>query len=128
MSWWSSTWPAADAPAAGRPASVKAAYRGWRRPRPAASRSSPAGTRVDTWGLDDRWIAHHGTVTPAYLDRYRPELIAIHGFFSPAAREPVRLVRMRLVEPDDARWSASYAEAHHYLLVSAFGTLHDTEQ
>ena len=74
---------------------------------------------VDTWGLNDRWIAHHGRVTPAYLDRYGPELIVIHGFFSPAARDPrctcASWNRMTLAV-------RSYAESHHYLLVAAFGT------
>jgi len=80
---------------------------------------------VDTWGLNDRWIAHHGPVTAAYLDRYRPELIAIHGFFSPAARAP----RCRCHAWNRMTVTVrSYAEARGYRLVAAFGTLHDTEQ
>ena len=40
---------------------------------------------VDTWGLNDAWIAQHGGITEEYLDRYAPEVIALHAYFSPAA-------------------------------------------
>jgi hypothetical protein len=40
---------------------------------------------VDTWGLNDAWIVHHGGITEEYLDRYAPEVIALHAYFSPAA-------------------------------------------
>jgi hypothetical protein len=30
---------------------------------------------IDTWGLNDAWIAHHGQISAAYLDRYKPEII-----------------------------------------------------
>jgi hypothetical protein len=40
---------------------------------------------VDAWGLNDAWIAHHGGITEEYLDRYAPEVIALHAYFSPAA-------------------------------------------
>ncbi len=33
---------------------------------------------IDTWGLNDAWIAHHGGITEGYLDRYRPEVIMYH--------------------------------------------------
>ena len=38
---------------------------------------------VDAWGLNDAWIAHHGGITEEYLDRYRPEVIVFHAYFSP---------------------------------------------
>lgn len=38
---------------------------------------------IDTWGLNDEWIAHHGEITPAYLDQYKPNLIVFHAYFSP---------------------------------------------
>lgn len=34
---------------------------------------------IDLWGLNDEWIAHHTTVSAAYLDRTKPEVIEIHG-------------------------------------------------
>jgi len=43
---------------------------------------------IDTWGLNDAWIAHHGAVTEEYLDRFRPEVIASHAYFTPGV-EPV---------------------------------------
>lgn len=38
---------------------------------------------IDTWGLNDQWIAHHGLVTKEYLDRNKPDLLVWHGYFSP---------------------------------------------
>jgi len=36
---------------------------------------------IDTWGLNDQWIAHHGgQITEEYLDRYKPELIMFLGW------------------------------------------------
>src|SRR5204863_5312589 len=42
---------------------------------------------IDAWGLNDGWIARHGLVTAEYLDRYRPELVMFHAYFSPASPE-----------------------------------------
>lgn len=33
---------------------------------------------LDLWGLNDQWIAHHGIVSAAYLDRYKPQVVMIH--------------------------------------------------
>ena len=38
---------------------------------------------VDTWGLNDPWIAHNGAITDSYLDRQKPHLIMFHASFSP---------------------------------------------
>lgn len=71
---------------------------------------------VDTWGLNDAWIAHHGAVTAEYLDRHRPEVIMFHAYFSPIASEG----------RTDA-WNAmvttlkEYAEARGYVHAAAFG-------
>ncbi|HET6846925.1 MAG TPA: hypothetical protein VFH29_08815 [Anaerolineales bacterium] len=76
---------------------------------------------IDTWGLNDAWIAQNGEVTPEYLDRYRPELLVFHAYFSPLVPprdNPKDLAndwhRMTLV-------LKSYAESRHYELVAAFG-------
>ena len=82
---------------------------------------------IDTWGLNDEWIAHNGGITADYLDRYKPELIIFHAHFSP------------LVPPTtpehypDPVWFAmtmtlkNYAENHHYILAAVFGvTPYDT--
>jgi hypothetical protein len=82
---------------------------------------------IDTWGLNDEWIAHNGGITTDYLDRYKPELIIFHAHFSPLAPPTT---------PDhypDPVWFAmtmtlkDYAESHHYILAAVFGvTPYDT--
>jgi hypothetical protein len=78
-------------------------------------------TAIDTWGLNDAWIAHNGEVTAEYLDRYQPQLIVFHAYFSPlipASRSEKDLThdwhRMTLTLMD-------YAESHDYVLAAAFG-------
>ncbi len=82
---------------------------------------------IDTWGLNDEWIAHNGGITADYLDRYKPELIIFHAHFSPLVPPTT---------PDhylDPAWFAmtmtlkDYAESHHYILAAIFGvTPYDT--
>ncbi len=78
---------------------------------------------IDTWGLNDQWIAHNGQITPAYLDRYQPELIMFHASFSPIV--PVTVPTN--VDPWFVTWFPMvmtlkhYAESHHYILAAAFG-------
>lgn len=78
---------------------------------------------IDTWGLNDQWIAHNGQITPAYLDRYKPELIVFHASFSPI----VPITAPTNVEPWFVNWFPMimtlkhYAETHHYILAAAFG-------
>lgn len=38
---------------------------------------------IDTWGLNDKWIAHNGIVTTEYLDEHNPQLIMAHLYWSP---------------------------------------------
>jgi len=45
---------------------------------------------VDTWGINDQWIAHHGVMDASYLDRYKPEAIAFHENLT-AGRAPYYL-------------------------------------
>jgi len=82
---------------------------------------------VDTWGLNDEWIAHNGGITSDYLDRYKPEVIVFHAHFSPLVPPST---------PDhypDPAWFAmtmtlkNYAESHHYILAAVYGvTPYDT--
>jgi len=73
---------------------------------------------LDAWGLNDPWIARHGRITEVYLDRFRPEVIMFHAYFSPLVPAP---------EPSDP-WSGmvgtlkSYAERNGYILAAALGT------
>ena len=77
---------------------------------------------VDTWGLNDQWIAHHGIVTESYLDAYKPEVIMIHAFYSPLAPPDYNNSQSA-----PAGWSAmvmvlqNYAVTHGYILAAAFG-------
>jgi hypothetical protein len=78
-------------------------------------------TSIDTWGLNDAWIAHHGEVTPAYLDQYKPDLIVFHAYFSPLV--PPRINEKNLAQ-DWFRMTITlkdYAESHDYVLAAAFG-------
>jgi arabinofuranosyltransferase len=78
-------------------------------------------TAIDTWGLNDEWIAHHGVITNDYLDRYKPNVIVFHAYFSPLI--PPRLIEKNLSQ----RWFRmtitlrDYAETHGYKLAAAFG-------
>jgi len=73
---------------------------------------------IDTWGLNDSWIAHNGRITEEYLDRYRPHGIMFHG---PAILVPS-------VNRDDFRpeWMSMvrtlkrYAEDRGYVLAVRF--------
>ncbi|MFI5007385.1 MAG: hypothetical protein ACHQKZ_08090 [Solirubrobacterales bacterium] len=79
---------------------------------------------VDAWGLNDRFIAHNGAVTEEYLDRYRPEVIAFHAYFSPGVVQEGPRVENRSLGP---RWYRmvmtlkTYAERNGYVLAACFG-------
>ncbi|MBX7243557.1 MAG: hypothetical protein K1X92_17595 [Bacteroidia bacterium] len=66
---------------------------------------------IDTWGLNDKEIAHSGQVTAAYLDTYRPEVIMIDG---------------AILEEKEKQWGAMldtlyrYAQSRHYTLATHF--------
>jgi arabinofuranosyltransferase len=78
---------------------------------------------VDTWGLNDQWIAHNGQVTEAYLDSYKPELIMFHASFS----QVVPIVDRGSSEVWFKNWFPMlrtlkhYAETHGYILAADFG-------
>jgi len=79
---------------------------------------------IDAWGLNDAWIAQHGTVTEDYLDRYRPEVIVFHAYFSPAATQSGPSVENRgLGRPwfDMVMTLKRYAEGRGYALAAVFG-------
>ncbi len=70
---------------------------------------------IDTWGLNDRWIAHHRGITHEYLEKNRPNLVVYHGFTAPDAA------------PDQSDWGRmvstlrTYAESRGYRLAGVFG-------
>ena len=79
---------------------------------------------IDAWGLNDAWIAHHGGITEVYLDRYRPEVIALHAYFSPVSPPFGPGVAERGLGP---RWFEMvttlqrYADSRGYRLAAVFG-------
>jgi len=51
-------------------------------------------TAIDTWGLNDQFIAHDGGITEEYLDTYKPQCIMFHDYYSPLV--PPRLTEANL--------------------------------
>ncbi|NMB53727.1 MAG: hypothetical protein GYA15_03420 [Leptolinea sp.] len=72
---------------------------------------------VDTWGLNDAWIAHNDGITAEYLEKAHPEIIMFHAYFSPI---------YPLMEAGDA-WGRmtlmldTYAREKGYTLAAAYG-------
>lgn len=78
-------------------------------------------TTIDTWGLNDPWIAQQGEITEAYLERYRPHVIMFHAYFSPLVppkpekkERPGSWGRMTILLKE-------YAESHGYILAAVYG-------
>lgn len=71
---------------------------------------------IDTWGLNDPWIAHNGGITAAYLDQNQPEIIMFNAYGF-GTDSPER----------GANWDAmvtllrNYAEQNGYTLAGVFG-------
>lgn len=78
-------------------------------------------TAIDTWGLNDQFIAHNGGITKEYLDQYKPHIIMFHDYYSPLV--PPRLTEANLRQ----RWFSmtillkEYAEENNYVLAAVFG-------
>jgi arabinofuranosyltransferase len=76
---------------------------------------------IDTWGLNDQFIAHNGGLTVEYLDKYKPHIIMFHDYYSPLV--PPKLTDANLAQ----RWFSmtimmkDYAESHGYVLAAIFG-------
>jgi len=78
---------------------------------------------LDTWGLNDKWIAHNGGISDEYLEGFDPHIIMFHAYFSPIASSgkndawDVMTVKLR-----------NYAEKNGYILAASFGeNPYDTE-
>ncbi len=76
---------------------------------------------IDTWGLNDQFIAHNGSITVEYLDLYKPHIIMFHDYYSPLV--PPKLTEANLAQ----RWFSmtitlkTYAEENGYVLAAVFG-------
>jgi hypothetical protein len=78
---------------------------------------------VDAWGLNDAHVAHEG-IDEAYLDRYRPEVILIHGYFSPGVPHTGPRFENRSLGPAWYRMTMTlerYAQSRGYELAACFG-------
>ncbi len=75
---------------------------------------------IDVWGLNDQFIAHN-ELTVEYLDKYKPEIIMFHDYYSPLV--PPKLTDANLAQ----KWFGmtiklkEYAEANDYVLAAVFG-------
>lgn len=72
---------------------------------------------LDTWGLNDQWIAHNGGITEEYLDLFKPNIIVWHECFSPlvsyeGGKGPWFEMVMTLKR---------YVEKNGYVLAAVFG-------
>jgi hypothetical protein len=78
---------------------------------------------VDAWGLNDTWIARHGGVTEEYLERYRPEVVMFHAYYSPLADPGPRAENSGLGPAwfRMCRTLQSYAQRRGYRLAALFG-------
>jgi hypothetical protein len=79
---------------------------------------------VDAWGLNDQFIAHEGGITEEYLDRYRPEVIVFHAYFSPGTPDRGPRIENRSLGPAWYRMVMTlkaYAEKNDYALAGVFG-------
>ncbi len=74
---------------------------------------------VDAWGLNDSWIAHHGGIDAAYLNRYNPEVIMFHADFSPLSPPPESAEAGSWLEM--VLTLKQYAEANGYELAAVYG-------
>jgi hypothetical protein len=76
---------------------------------------------IDTWGLNDKWIAHHGHVTESYLDRYSPALLVLHAPLTRGNESNDPLGH------DPRTWGGMiamlkrYAASRNYVLAAAWG-------
>jgi len=74
---------------------------------------------IDTWGLNDKWIAHHGLITGEYLSWQKPDIIMWHGYFSPAHPLAPELI--------GSPWTIQvltlkkYAEQNNFTLAAVYG-------
>jgi arabinofuranosyltransferase len=71
---------------------------------------------LDTWGLNDQWIAHNGGITEEYLSQFQPHIIMFHATFSPLVPCQGNGAWFRMLMT-----LKRYAEKHKYVLAAVFG-------
>jgi len=77
---------------------------------------------IDTWGLNDRWIARNGCITYDYLVQQKPDIIMWHEFFSPR-HPPSGKAGIGFGIPwfQQVMTLKQYAEKHDFTLAAVFG-------
>jgi arabinofuranosyltransferase len=75
---------------------------------------------IDTWGLNDQWIAHHGLITKEYLHKQRPDIIMFNAYFSPLDPPASGHSQFPLWDRHVLTLK-TYAEEHDYTLAAVFG-------
>jgi hypothetical protein len=89
---------------------------------------------IDTWGLNDPWIAHQGEITETYLDQYKPEVIVLHeDHASPLEGwNSMVMVVKEYAEKNGYILAATYGEnpqnVHHYYVRGGFPDSTDIAQ
>lgn len=83
---------------------------------------------LDTWGLNDQWIAHHGGITTEYLEEFDPDIIVFHAYFSPLNPLPSPASGRKEQWNKMTLLLKNYAEQNGYILAACFGdTPYETE-
>ncbi len=78
---------------------------------------------LDAWGLNDPHVAQQG-IDEAYLDRYEPEVIVMHAYFSPGVPDRGPRVEHRALGPawyQMVHTLERYAQSRDYELAACFG-------
>jgi arabinofuranosyltransferase len=75
---------------------------------------------IDTWGLNDRWIAQNRGVTYEYLAQQQPDMIVWHEYFSPL--HPPSAARAGNPWFRQVMTLKQYAEQNDFTLAAVFGT------
>lgn len=71
---------------------------------------------VDTWGLNDKWIAHNELITESYLELIKPEVISFHNIAPESGHSGwmVDWIEMNKI-------LKHYAESNDYELAAIYG-------
>jgi hypothetical protein len=80
---------------------------------------------IDTYGLNDQWIAHNNGISLAYLEQHKPHVLVLHTDFAPQEMPPINEMT--------GDWNGlrnwrnmlgvlfQYAQANDYELAAAYG-------
>ena len=72
---------------------------------------------VDTWGLNDKWIAHNVKINEGYLELIKPEVISFH-FLGIRENSQSGWIKEWVEMTETMK---NYAETHNYVLAAVYG-------